>query len=164
MMTGQAGIFAGGDTVPGGRTVTIATGHGKKAARNINAWLNQSVYQKPTNNAKVTIEHLHVWYRTHADPSKQEHIEPAAAVKGFGEIVSGLSETEALYEAQRCLSCGNCFECDGCFGACPEHAIEKLGSGKRYRFHYDLCTGCAVCYEQCPCHAIDMVSEPLETN
>ena len=33
MMTGRAGIFAGGDMVPGERSVTVATGHGKKAAR-----------------------------------------------------------------------------------------------------------------------------------
>src|SRR6516164_5935793 len=33
MMTGHLGIFAGGDMVPGDRTVTAAVGHGKKAAR-----------------------------------------------------------------------------------------------------------------------------------
>ncbi len=37
MMTGHAGIFAGGDMVPSERTVTVAVGHGKKAARNIDA-------------------------------------------------------------------------------------------------------------------------------
>ena len=36
---------------------------------------------------------------------------------------------EAVYEAGRCLSCGNCFECDGCLGACPEDAVIKLGAG-----------------------------------
>ncbi len=39
MMTGYAGIFAGGDMVPSERTVTVAVGHGKKAARHIDAWL-----------------------------------------------------------------------------------------------------------------------------
>lgn len=39
MMTGFPGIFAGGDMVPSERTVTVAIGHGKKAARNIDAWL-----------------------------------------------------------------------------------------------------------------------------
>ena len=159
MMTGRPGIFAGGDMVPGGRSVTISTGHGKRAARNINSWLNQTEYQKPNSNPLITFDALQVWYKTVADAAKQPHLDPAEAISGFDEIVDGLSEPQARYEAQRCLSCGNCFECDGCFGACPEHAIEKLGAGKRYKFHYDLCTGCAVCYEQCPCHAIDMVSE-----
>ena len=39
LMTGHPGIFAGGDMVPAERTVTVAIGHGKKAARNIDAWL-----------------------------------------------------------------------------------------------------------------------------
>ena len=160
MMTGYPGIFAGGDMVPSERTVSIATGHGKSAARNINAWLNRSIYTKPPGNPIVRLDQLHVWYKTVADPTRQPHLEPPTAVTSFDEIVGGLSESEAIYEAGRCLSCGNCFECDGCFGACPQHAVEKLGPGKRYRFNYELCTGCAVCYEQCPCHAIDMVPEP----
>ncbi|MBX7056035.1 MAG: NAD(P)-binding protein [Pyrinomonadaceae bacterium] len=164
MMTGHPGIFAGGDMVPSERTVTIATGHGKKAARNINSWLTGTLYQKPPSNPLVTIDQLHVWYRTNADPKQQPHIEPHIAVAGFDEIVAGLTRDEARYEAERCLSCGNCFECDGCFGACPEHAIIKLGPGKRYKFNYKLCTGCGVCYEQCPCHAIDMAVEPEASN
>ena len=160
MMTGHPGIFAGGDMVPSERTVSIATGHGKKAARNINAWLTSTDYQKQPSNAIVTIDQLHVWYRTKADPTEQPHIEPDKAVASFDEIVAGLSVEEARYEAQRCLSCGNCFECDGCFAACPQHAITKLGRGLRYEFNYEACTGCGVCYEQCPSHAIDMVAEP----
>ncbi len=160
MMTGHPGIFAGGDMVPSERTVTIATGHGKKAARNIDAWLGQNIYEKVPNNPLVAVEQLHVWYRTNADARQQAHVEPDVAVIGFNEIVAGLSEAEARYEIQRCYSCGNCFECDGCFGACPENAVIKLGTGKRYEFDYKLCTGCAVCYEQCPCHAIDMIAEP----
>ncbi len=160
MMTGHPGIFAGGDMVPSERTVSIATGHGKKAARNIDAWLKSTEYQKPSSNPLVTIDQLHVWYRTKADPTSQPHIEPEAAVASFDEIVAGLSDEDARYEAQRCLSCGNCFECDGCFAACPQHAITKLGPGLRYEFNYKLCTGCGVCYEQCPSHAIDIVAEP----
>lgn len=159
MMTGQAGIFAGGDMVPSERSVTIATGHGKKAARNIDAWLQGTTFQKALSHPVVTIEQLQVWFRTQAPPKQQPHLEPEKAVTGFDEIVTGLTEAEARYEAQRCLSCGNCYECDGCFGACPEKAVIKLGPGKRYQFDYALCTGCGTCFEQCPCHAIEMISE-----
>ena len=38
-----------------------------------------------------------------------------------------------MFEARRCLSCGNCIECDGCLGACPEDAVIKLGPGLRYQ-------------------------------
>ena len=67
--------------------------------------------------------------------------------------------SEAVFEASRCLSCGNCIECDGCLGACPEDAVIKLGPGLRYRFDYDRCTGCRACFEQCPVHSIEMVPE-----
>ena len=159
MMTGHAGIFAGGDMVPSERSVTIATGHGKKAARNIDAWLHGGFFQKQANNPVVRIEQLQVWFRTLAPLREQAHLAPEQAAGSFDEIVGGLTESEARYEAQRCLSCGNCFECDGCFGACPEGAVIKLGKGNRYEFNYALCTGCGVCFEQCPCHAIEMVHE-----
>ncbi len=158
MMTGHPGIFAGGDMVPSERTVTVAVGHGKKAARHIDAWLRDTRLQPPDKHPLATFDLLHVWYFTDAAHRPQTSTDLHQRVTSFDEVVSGLSETEALFEAKRCLSCGNCYECDGCYGACPEHAVIKLGRGLRYRFDYDLCTGCAVCFEQCPCHAIDMVA------
>ncbi len=164
MMTGSKGIFAGGDMVPGERSVTIAVGHGKKAARYIDGFLQSQPYIAEAKHPIIGFEHLNVWYRTHAPLQQQPHLPLDEATKDFSEIVSGLTETEARYEAGRCFSCGNCFECDGCFGACPEGAIIKLGPGKRYQFNYNLCTGCAVCFEQCPCHAIEMNAEPVLSN
>ena len=159
MMTSVDGIFAGGDMVPTDRSVTIATGHGKKAARNIDAWLRGGSYHAAEKHPLVGHEQLHLWYRTLAPQVEQRTLPLAERMGGFEEILKGISEKDALFEARRCLSCGNCFECDGCLGACPEDAIIKLGKGNRYRFDYDKCTGCAACYEQCPCHAIEMVDE-----
>lgn len=164
MMTGYEGIFAGGDMVPSERTVTIATGHGKKAARHINAWLNRDVYQKEPNNPIVHIDKLQIWFKTIADARQQKHLPIEKAVETFDEIVGGYTTDEAIYEAQRCLSCGNCFECDSCFGACPENAISKNGKGLGYTINYDLCTGCGVCVEQCPCHAMEMFPEEEAVN
>ena len=160
MMTGSPGLFAGGDMVPSDRTVTIGVGHGKKAARNIDAWLRGESYVKPPRHDLATFDKLHVWYYTDAAQRPQGHLDIKGRQSSFEEVVGGLTQKEALYEAKRCLSCGNCYECDGCFGACPEDAVIKLGPGKRYRYDYDLCTGCAVCFEQCPCHAIEMIPEP----
>ncbi len=159
MMTGHAGIFAGGDMVPSERTVTVAVGHGKKAARNIDAYLRETIYDKPTPPPLASFDKLHLWYFTEAEQQQQAELDISARAYGFSEVLAGLSEQEAVYEARRCFSCGNCFECDGCYGACPEQAIVKLGPGKRYRYDYDRCTGCAVCFEQCPCHAIEMIPE-----
>lgn len=163
-MAGHDGIFAGGDMLPGeNKSSTIAIGHGKKAAKFINGYLMQEAYQKADKHPTAGYRKLHMWYKTDAPQKEQDKLAPEVAVKSFDEVIAGLSEPEAKFEAQRCLSCGNCFECDGCFGACPEDAIIKLGKGNRYKFNYNACTGCAVCYEQCPCHAIEMIPEPVNS-
>ena len=48
-------------------------------------------------------------------------------------MVGGLDDATALFEARRCLSCGNCFECDNCYGVCPDNAVIKLGPGNATR-------------------------------
>ena len=160
MMTGCPGVFAGGDMVPSERTVTVGVGHGKKAARNIDEWLRGTTAPTVPKHPPATFDKLNLWFFGDAERRQQPELAPQERVEGFGEILGGLSEAEATYEARRCLSCGNCCECDGCLGACPENAVIKLGVGHRYRFDYDLCTGCGACYEQCPVHAIDMFPEP----
>jgi formate dehydrogenase (NADP+) beta subunit len=161
MMTGYPGIFAGGDMVPSERTVTVAVGHGKKAARNIDAWLRGTAYQTFEKHPVVDFAMLNLPIYADAAPSTQRELAPAQREKGFDEVLAGLSERETIHEAKRCLSCGNCFECDNCYAACPEDAIIKLGPGQRYKYEYAKCTGCAVCFEQCPCHAIEMIPEPV---
>ena len=159
MMTGYAGLFAGGDAIAGERSVTISVGHGKRAARNIDAWLRHENYEASPKAPLVSFEMLHLPVYSDADPNPQHTREAAKRVHNFEEVVSGLDERSARHEAQRCLSCGNCFECDNCFAACPELAIVRLGPTHGYRVNMDLCTGCAVCVEQCPCHAMDMVAD-----
>ncbi len=159
MMTGCPGVFAGGDMVPAERTVTVGTGHGKKAARNIDAWLRDTVPESLPKHELVSFDQLNLWYFGDAAQRQQPEAAPEERTADFSEVLGGLSEREATYEARRCLSCGNCCECDGCLGACPEDAVIKLGVGHRYRFDYDKCTGCGACYEQCPVHSIEMVPE-----
>jgi len=159
MMTGRLGVFAGGDMVPAERTVTVATGHGKKAARHIDAYLRGCDYVKSPSNAVATYDRLNTWYYTDADKSRQPYLDLARRRASFEEVVGGLDKDTALLEARRCLSCGNCFECDTCYGVCPDNAIIKLGPGQRYEVNYDFCKGCGLCAEECPCGAIDMVKE-----
>jgi Pyruvate/2-oxoacid:ferredoxin oxidoreductase delta subunit len=144
--------------VPSERTVTVAVGHGKKAARHIDAWLAGVTTEPPPKHPLASFDKLHLWYFGDAARRLQPERAPAERIADFSEVVAGLGETEAVFEAARCLSCGNCFECDGCLGSCPEDAVIKLGKGNRYRFDYDRCTGCGVCYEQCPVHAIEMLA------
>ena len=159
LMTGCPGVFAGGDMVPSERTVTVGVGHGKRAAREIDAWLRGSHYQRSPKHPQAEFELLNLWYFGDHPRRQQSELGLTERLGGFDEVVAGLTPAEAVFEASRCLSCGNCIECDGCLGACPEDAVIKLGTGQRYRFDYDRCTGCKACFEQCPVHSIEMVPE-----
>jgi NADPH-dependent glutamate synthase beta subunit-like oxidoreductase len=161
MMTAYPGVFAGGDMVPSERTVTVAVGHGKKAARHIDAYLRGRRYSPPPKHALAGFELLNTWYYTDADPMVQPVLDDVRRQTTFEEVHGGLDEDNALFEARRCLSCGNCFECDNCYGICPDNAITKLGPGKRFEFKYDYCKGCSMCATECPCGAIEMVPEEI---
>jgi 2-oxoacid:acceptor oxidoreductase delta subunit (pyruvate/2-ketoisovalerate family) len=159
MMTGHAGIFAGGDMVPSERTVTVGIGHGKKAARHIDAWLRGTEYKPAPKHELAAFDKINAWYYSDAPKTVRPMLDLARRTSTFDEVVHGLDESNALFEARRCLSCGNCFECDNCYGVCPDNAVIKLGPGKRFQFNYDYCKGCGICASECPCGAIKMVPE-----
>jgi 2-oxoacid:acceptor oxidoreductase delta subunit (pyruvate/2-ketoisovalerate family) len=161
MMTGHPGIFAGGDMVPSERTVTTGVGHGKKAARHIDAWLRETKYEPAAKHEPVTFDMLNPWYYSDAPRTMRPMLDAIRRQTGFEEVQGGLDESNALFEARRCLSCGNCFECDNCYGVCPDNAVIKLGPGKRFKFNYDYCKGCGICVSECPCGAIKMVPEEI---
>jgi NADPH-dependent glutamate synthase beta subunit-like oxidoreductase len=161
MMTGRDGLFAGGDMVPAERTVTVAVGHGKKAARNINAWLGGERCENPEKHELAEFGNINTWYYNDAPQTEQPQLDIVRRQSGFGEVLQGLTEDNALYEARRCLSCGNCFECDNCYGICPDNAVIKLGPGNRFEFNYNYCKGCGMCAAECPCGAIKMVPENI---
>jgi 2-oxoacid:acceptor oxidoreductase delta subunit (pyruvate/2-ketoisovalerate family) len=161
MMTGHAGLFAGGDMVPADRNVTVAIGHGKKAARHIDAWLRGTRIKPVPKHAPATFERLNTWYYSDAPKTVRPQLDIARRTSSFDEVQGGLTEDNALFEARRCLSCGNCFECDNCYGVCPDNAVVKLGPGNRFAFNYDYCKGCGVCVAECPCGAIEMVPEDV---
>ncbi len=161
MMTGHPGLFAGGDMVPADRNVTVAVGHGKKAARHIDAWLRGTTVPAKPAKRLASFDRLNTWYYSDAPKTVRPQLDIARRTSSFDEVQGGLTEDNALFEARRCMSCGNCFECDNCYGVCPDNAVIKLGPGQRFEFKYDYCKGCGVCVAECPCGAIDMVPEEV---
>ena len=160
MMTGLAGVFAGGDATPADRTATVAVGHGKRAARGIDDYLALRNASPATKHDLATFERLNTWYYADAPRTQRPQLEKIRRQGTFDEVILGLTEENALFEARRCMSCGNCFECDNCFGVCPDNAVVKLEDG-RYEFNYDFCKGCGICVAECPCGAIEMVPERI---
>jgi NADPH-dependent glutamate synthase beta subunit-like oxidoreductase len=164
LMTGYPGIFAGGDMVPAERTVTVAIGHGKKAARSIDAWLRGDQYAGARKHDLAAFSGLSTWYYSDAPHAVRPRLEAARRIGTFDEVTGGLDAATALYEARRCMSCGNCFGCDNCYGVCPDNAVIKLGAGGyQYEVDYDYCKGCGLCAAECPCGAIEMRPEDLRS-
>lgn len=159
MMTGHPGIFAGGDMVPSDRTVTTGVGHGKKAARHIDAWLRGGIYDKGPRTELAEFGDLNTWYYSDAPATVRPTLDLARRASTFDEVKGVLDESSALFEARRCLSCGNCFECDNCYGVCPDNAVIKLGPGSRYEIDLDYCKGCGLCVAECPSGSIKLVPE-----
>ncbi len=159
LMTGHPGIFAGGDMVPSERTVTVAIGHGKKAARSIDAFLRGAGSRAAGQHAPASFGALNTWYYADAPATVRPRLEAARRITTFDEVTGGLDPSTALFEARRCMSCGNCFGCDNCYGVCPDNAIIKLGDGQ-YEIDYDYCKGCSLCAAECPSGAIEMEPEP----
>ena len=164
MMTGHEGVFAGGDMVPDERTVTVGVGHGKKAARHIDGWLGGREYVPPPKNEPADFDKLNTWYYSDAPRTQRPMLDKVRRQGTFDEVVQGLDEDNALFEARRCLSCGTCFSCDNCYAVCPDNAVIKLGEPGEgheidYEIDYDFCKGCGLCVAECPSGAIKMVPE-----
>ena len=92
MMTGHPGVFAGGDMVPAERNVTVAVGHGKKAARHIDAWLRGQRLEAPPKHAPATFERLNPWYYSDAPKTMRPQLDLARR--------SGHADDAARYFAQ----------------------------------------------------------------
>jgi glutamate synthase (NADPH/NADH) small chain len=93
---------------------------------------------------------------------RTEEVPSAEEVLGhFQERMKGLSEEEAVKEADRCMSCGMCFECDNCVIYCPQDAIfrvkkDEATMGRYVDTDYAKCIGCHICADVCPTGYIDM--------
>ena len=158
-MTGAPGVFAGGDAVPSERTVTVGVGHGKKAARSIDAYLRGETFAPGPKHPLASFDKLNLWYFGDHDRRQQPELEPAARVQRLrrgrrravhrrGPLRGGaLPVVRQLLRVRRLLR--------RLPGGCGHPARQ----GQPVRFDYDSCTGCTACYRQCPVHAIEMVPE-----
>jgi len=136
LLANKEGIFAGGDLLLGPSTVTEAIGHGKLAADVIERFLEgeklediskeivkEKVEENPLEPKEVFTEsQLRSFEKV--ERVKPDELAVKQRVKEFKEVVSAISEEEALKEASRCLKCGICSECRECIEACEAGAID----------------------------------------
>src|SRR5207249_4253816 len=84
------------------RTVTVAMGHGKKAARHIDAWLRGTAYAAPPKHELASFENLNPWYYSDASKTVRPVLDLARRTSTFDEVVTGLDETNALFASRCC--------------------------------------------------------------
>src|SRR5216110_1499442 len=89
MMTGHPGIFAGGDMVPAERTVTVGVGHGKKAARHIDAYLRGARFEPEAKHELASFDKLNTWYYSDAPKTVSPRLDIARRRATFDEVVGG---------------------------------------------------------------------------
>ena len=82
MMTGRRGVFAGGDMAPSERTVTVAVGHGKKAARTSTPICAGRPTSRPRQNMdRPASTGLNTWYYEDAPATVRPMLEAARRVQ-----------------------------------------------------------------------------------
>jgi len=173
--TSLKGVFAGGDLVHGAKTVIQAVASGRKAAEAISAYLEG----RPVKKAQITVKYdfsrgkraeefdsnfLDLFVPEERAQLKER--DPEKRIHDFKEVLIGLTEEEALKEANRCLRCG-------CLGIhkCEFRELlmkEDVGVAKaRRKIKYPIqkdhplievdsnkCIACERCVRVCPYSAI----------
>jgi Pyruvate/2-oxoacid:ferredoxin oxidoreductase delta subunit len=126
----------------------------------------ETEFQHPARPGVIRFDELNPWYYSDAPRMLRPKLDRVRRQSTFDEVVSGLDDETAKFEARPCLSCGNCFACDNCYGVCPDNAVTKLDypdppAPYRYEIDLDFCKGCGLCAEECPCGAIEMEPEQI---
>jgi len=126
---------------------------------------NYAIHNYEDRSGAEVIPHNELFlghFNYHARNKRKEEVPSAEQVLGhFKERVIGLTETEAVDEAKRCMSCGMCFECDNCVIFCPQDAVyrvdkDKRTTGRYVATDYAKCIGCHICADVCPTGYIKM--------
>jgi heterodisulfide reductase subunit A-like polyferredoxin len=130
LQTSLDGVFAGGDAVSGPKSVIEAVAAGNRAAESIERYLTgkDMVSQRFDSTIKpVPEELLPAIDDVEEEPrAKAGELPVAQRVGSFKEVEMGLTEEQALVEAERCLNCALCSECKECVEACKQNAIDHL--------------------------------------
>jgi heterodisulfide reductase subunit A-like polyferredoxin len=124
----QKNVFAGGDNSSGPLSVIEAIAAGKRAAESIERFINEK--DLLADRFSETIRPIPEDLLPSIDDvekkarPKPEELPASKRLSSFDEVEKGLTEEQALAEAERCLNCALCSECNQCVEACEQHAID----------------------------------------
>jgi len=162
LATNLRGVFAGGDAVLGADLAVRAVAAGRMAAASIDQYLSGEPVVGERASANIPMRPIDDAERAAIFRSieKVPRVQPAAA---------GLSDSEALQEARRCLTCG-CRKADSCLirSLATEYDADVYRlTGERRRFSQDLShpeivyePGKCICCDACV-RIAEAAAEPL---
>jgi formate dehydrogenase (NADP+) beta subunit len=140
LMSTAPGIFAAGDIAFGPRLIISATADGRKAAEQMDRYLQGDAWKPREYQVQITV------LAHHEMPDNYDEISrlavptiPIDRRTGITEVEAGYTEKQARQEAARCLRCwintifeGNeadgteCILCGGCVDVCPENCLSLV--------------------------------------
>jgi NADPH-dependent glutamate synthase beta subunit-like oxidoreductase len=127
--------------------------------------MNVAVHNYDNRSGRYVIPHddMFLGHFGYVERNKRNIItlDKETALGNFEERIEALSESQAVDEAKRCMSCGLCFECDNCVVYCPQTAVFKVKknqstTGRYVDTDYNKCIGCHICHDVCPTGYIQM--------
>ncbi len=140
LMTTAPGVFAAGDIAFGPRLIISAAADGKKAAEQIDRYLQGDKWKPKPKYVQITVLDHHEMSANYDNYSRLAvPTIPLDRRTGVTEVESGYTEAQARREASRCLRCwintifeGNeaegteCILCGGCVDVCPENCLSLV--------------------------------------
>ena len=140
LMSTAPGIFAAGDIAFGPRLIISAVADGKKAAEEIDRYIQGAAWKPKPKYVQITVLDHHQMAEEYDEYSRLSvPVIPLERRTGISEVESGYTEEQARSEATRCLKCwintifeGNetngteCILCGGCVDVCPENCLKLV--------------------------------------
>jgi len=137
--TGIDGLYGAGDGVTGPTTVVQSMASGRAAARSIHKTLSREEIPAPRTGRPLNRDYPEIPKNipSLSRPTMPEQ-QPGVRKDNFSEVSMGLSESQVLFESERCLQCGICSECFLCTDTCeavgairhqdePKETVEQAG-------------------------------------